>query len=185
MIIPPHTTPPTLLEPVTPATLPEVSALYEAVHTALERGPNGPGWKRGIYPTPADALAGLEAGTLYVSRDERTRLTAATVILNHDQPEAYAGAPWGIEAPPERVMVVHTFMVHPDFLRQGWGERTLAAAHELARAQGCLCIRLDTYAENEPAKALYERMGYRRVAKIDLGYGEHGLPWYWAYELAL
>jgi GNAT superfamily N-acetyltransferase len=173
------------LEPVTPHTLNEVLAIYDAVLASLENGPNGPGWKRGVYPTEEEARAGLEEGSLYLLRDEASGHAAATVILNRDQPPAYADAAWAVDAPPERVMVVHTFMTHPGFRRQGFGRRTLAAAHKLAREQGCLCIRLDTYAGNEPARTLYEGLGYRGAGLIDLGFGQYGLHWYRTYELAI
>ena len=173
------------LEPVTAHTLQEVCALYDAVLTALENGPNGPGWKRGVYPTEAVTRAGLAEGSLYLLRDEATGRAAATVILNDDQPSAYAGASWTVDAPPERVMVVHTLMTHPGFMRLGFGRRTLAASHTLARERGCLCVRLDTYAGNRPARALYEEMGYRSAGLIDLGYGHYGLHWYQTYEFAI
>lgn len=173
------------LERVAPETLTEVLEIYEAVHTALENGVNGPGWRRGVYPAEADARAALEANTLYLTRDADTGRAAATIVLNRDQPPAYVGAPWRLQAPADRILVVHTFMVHPGFRRQGFGGRTLSAAHALARAEGNLSIRLDTYAENYPAQALYERLGYRRIDRIDLGYGQYGLHWFLAYELEL
>ena len=176
------------LELATPHTLHEVLAIYDAVLTALESDPNslsGPGWKRGVYPTEQEARAGLEEGSLYLLRDGATGRAAATVILNGDQPPAYASAAWAVDAPPERVMVVHTFMTHPGFQRHGYGRRTLAAAHAVARAQGCLCVRLDTYAGNQPARALYEGLGYHSAGLIDLGYGQYGLDWYQTYELAI
>jgi len=143
------------MELVNPHTLQEVLDLYDAVHTALERNPvSGPGWKRGVYPTQEEARAGLEEGSLYLLRDEATGRAAATVILNHDQPAAYGAAAWAIAASRSQVMVVHTFMTHPHFRRCGFGRRALAAAHTLAREAGCLCVRLDTYAGNRPARAL-------------------------------
>jgi len=176
------------LERVNQHTLQEVLALYDAVLFALENSPDamsGPGWKRGVYPTEAEARAGLEADSLYLLRDEATGRAAATVILDHVQPAAYVNAAWALAAPPERVMVVHTFMTDPHLRGRGFGRRALAAAHTLAREAGCLCVRLDTYAGNLPARALYEGMGYDSAGLIDLGFGQYGLHWYQTYELPL
>ncbi len=170
----------------TAADLPQVVALYDAVLTSLERGPNWPGWRRDVYPTAREAEDGLAAGTLYLLRlPTLPEAAAATLILNRDQPGAYAGAHWHVKAPPERVMVVHTFMTHPAAARQGVGAQALAAAHDVARAQGCTCMRLDTYAGNTPARALYMKMGYAPTGLVDLGYGAYGLGWYQCYEFAL
>ncbi|MCL2810645.1 MAG: GNAT family N-acetyltransferase [Clostridia bacterium] len=176
------------LELVNIHTLQEVLDLYDAVLTFLENNPDatsGPGWKRSVYPTEAEARAGLEQGSLYLLRDEATGRAAATVILDHIQPAAYANAAWAIAAPPSQVMVVHTFMTDPHLRGRGFGRRVLVAAHRLAREAGCLCMRLDTYAGNLPACALYEGMGYQSAGQIDLGFGQYGLHWYQTYELLL
>jgi RimJ/RimL family protein N-acetyltransferase len=83
------------------------------------------------------------------------------------------------------VLVVHTFMVHPAFARAGYGVGALAGVRRLAEMRGCLCVRLDTYTGNTPARALYERAGYRLAGLIDLGLGHVGLHQFCAYELPL
>lgn len=45
--------------------------------------------------------------------------------------------------------------------RAGLGEALLEAAIERARKRDCRWIELDTYEDNEPAIALYERHGFR------------------------
>ncbi len=173
------------IEKATLGDLAEVSALYDDVADALEHSPiNWAGWRKGVYPTHIDAEAALPEGTLYILRDEQGAI-AATAILNHEQPEPYLALPWPIAATGERVAVVHTFMTRPNSLRRGFGAQMLSQLHELARKQGCCCVRLDTYQHNAPAKALYEKLGYRRVGLVDLGFGAYGLDWYQCYELPL
>ena len=191
-----------VLEQARSEDLGEVIALYEAVHDKLESGVNWPRWRRGIYPAPRDARAGLDAGTLYVLREQPARTggravtdgpsrrplpIAATMILNHDQPAAYADIVWVAKTPPERVAAVHTFMVHPAYGRGGYGAMALRAAHALARSRGCLCMRLDTYEGNIPAQSLYEKAGYRNAGRIDLKLTDYGLDEFWVivYEFAL
>ncbi len=165
--------------------LTEIAALYDDVADALQRSPtNWAGWRKGVYPTRAEAEAALPNGTLYILRDA-TGAIAATAILNHDQPEPYLALAWPIAATGDAVAVVHTFMTRPDSLRRGFGAQMLRQLHDLAKAQGCRCVRLDTYQHNGPAKALYEKLGYQRVGLVDLGFGAYGLDLYQCYELPL
>jgi ribosomal protein S18 acetylase RimI-like enzyme len=171
--------------------LKEILSLYEAVHDTLEFNVNWPQWRRNVYPAPRDARRGFEAGALFVLRDPAGGTPrpsiAATMILNHDQPAAYANARWAIKAASEQVAVVHTFMVHPAYARGGYGEKALRAAHALARSWGCACVRLDTYEGNVPAQSLYEKIGYRKAGKIDLKLTKYGRDEFWviAYEFVL
>jgi ribosomal protein S18 acetylase RimI-like enzyme len=50
--------------------------------------------------------------------------------------------------------------VHPDYRRQGLGERLLTACIAKAWAKGLTRIELEARADNEPAIALYEKLGF-------------------------
>lgn len=126
---------------------------YEAAHV------NYTNWQKGLYPTRATAQRALEAGTLYV--DEEDGVITGCASLNHIQPAEYANIPWSIPAERDGVLVIHTLVIRPDCTGGGRGRRFVAFAEELARAQGCKVIRLDTYEGNEPARAFYPRLGYR------------------------
>lgn len=116
-------------------------------------------WIKGAYPTRATAEKALAAGTLYV--DEEDGAIVGCANLNHVQPVEYAKIPWSIPAREEEVLVIHTLVYRPTHTGGGRGRRFVAFAEELARAQGCRVIRLDTYEGNEPAKAFYPKLGYR------------------------
>ena len=116
-------------------------------------------WQKGLYPTRATAEKALASGTLYV--DEEDGLIVGCANLNHIQPAEYANIPWSIPAREEEVLVIHTLVLLPTHTGGGRGRRFVAFAEELARAQGCKVIRLDTYEGNEPAKAFYPKLGYR------------------------
>ena len=46
--------------------IPDVVAIYDALHTLEEQGKAVIGWHRGVYPTRKHAVEALEAGQLYV-----------------------------------------------------------------------------------------------------------------------
>lgn len=169
--------------PGTDLDIDEISALYDHVAEYAESHVNYPGWKKGVYPTRADAELGIKEGTLYAALINKT--IAGSVIVNEKQEEAYDSVSWRIEADPKEVAVIHTFMVHPDYTKYGIGRRLLEFSEEKAIEEGKKVIRLDVYEKNEPAIRLYERMGYEYVGDADLGLGEYGLPLFKLYEKSL
>lgn len=58
-------------------------------------------------------------------------------------------------------------------------------ADYLAKREGMEAIRLDVGVDNLPAKRLYEKHGSELIDKVDLGYGEYGLPWFNLFEKIL
>ena len=83
------------------------------------------------------------------------------MILNQHQAEVYSEIPWAYPAPPEKVLVVHTLCIPPSAAGKGFGTQMVRCAEEKARESGCSVLRLDTYAGNHPAAALYKKLGYR------------------------
>jgi ribosomal protein S18 acetylase RimI-like enzyme len=63
--------------------------------------------------------------------------------------------------------------VAPHARGRGVGTRLLAAIAEEARARGYREVRLDVVEENRRARALYERQGYRAVARHSTGLLRH------------
>ncbi len=140
--------------------LDHIAGIYTAILDREDRtGAHYINWQRGLYPTRDTALRALAAGTLYV--DEREGQIAAAANLNGIQPAEYARIPWAISAAPEEVLVIHTLVVHPEHSGQGVARGFVSFAEELALSRGKRAIRLDTYEGNEPAKAMYPRLGYR------------------------
>ena len=163
--------------------LPAVVQLYETLLEHLEAGTNYPGWRKDIYPTQQDAEAALNKGQLYVAQSGE--VLAGTIVLNHLQEEAYQTMLWGCNAAPEKVMVLHTFAVHPGFAGKGVGTALMQFAEAKAKADGLQTIRLDVYEGNVPAIRLYEKQNFCRVGTADMGYGMYGLHEYRLYEKIL
>ncbi|WP_455716866.1 GNAT family N-acetyltransferase [Anaerosporobacter sp.] len=161
----------------------ELEQLYNELNDYLAAGTNYPGWKKDVYPIREDAAKGIEEGYLYVARYNDK--IVGTIILNHEPEDAYSKANWTIEADYSDVVVVHTFVVHPDYLKEGIGQKLMEFATSHSKEMKAKAIRLDVYEKNIPAIKLYEKLGYQYIDTIDLGYGEYGLDWFKLYEKVL
>ena len=53
--------------------------------------------------------------------------------------------------------------VHPDYRRQGVAEKLCLSLVEALKENGNRCLTLEVRASNEPAKALYEKLGFIQV----------------------
>ena len=53
--------------------------------------------------------------------------------------------------------------VHPEYRRQGIAEKLCVALVEVLKGNGNHCLTLEVRASNEPAKALYEKLGFVQV----------------------
>ena len=55
--------------------------------------------------------------------------------------------------------------VHPDHRRKGIGEKLVLALEDALKAQESTCLTLEVRASNEPAKSLYEKLGFSEVGR--------------------
>lgn len=166
-----------------PTDVDELSKLYDDLNDYLEKNVNYPGWRKGIYPIHQHAEDGIKNGTLFVARDNGK--IAGSVVLNHEAEEVYHKAKWHFESDYSDVIVIHTLVVHPDYLKHGVGRALMdfAIAHSIQK--NAKSIRLDVYEENTPAIRLYEKLGFEYVDKVDLGLRQYGLDWFKLYEKVL
>lgn len=168
------------IRPAATSDIPRVVALYEAVCDQLAAGKNYPHWEKGTYPTLATAETALSEDALFVAMDGEEMV--GTVVLNHHPEPGYEQANWQSPSDYGRIIVVHTLAVHPGHRGAGIAEALMDFAVDHARATGMVAVRLDVVWENTPAIRLYEKCGYTYAGTVDLGYGEHGIPWFRLYE---
>jgi len=163
------------------ADLDELAALYDELNDHLAAHTNFPGWIKGIYPIRESAEDGLADNSLFVARIKDK--IVGSIILNHRPEEAYNDVTWLSENDYARIFVIHTLTVHPRYQKRGIAEKLLAFAEEEAMQKNIRALRLDVYQHNAPAIALYEKMGYKYVGRVDLGLREtFELDWFKLYE---
>ncbi|HWP79277.1 MAG TPA: GNAT family N-acetyltransferase [Candidatus Acidoferrum sp.] len=154
------------IRPAVAEDVPAVADLLEQVIEHLHRtGNNYPNWHHGKYPTPAVPAAAFARGDLYVA--ELDGEIVGTVTVNAAQAPQYGDMPWRVEAPPDKVRVIHTLATRPAARGSGLSRRLLAYAEELALRQGAVVMRLDTFHENAPARHIYEETGYVHIGYVD------------------
>nr|WP_295685673.1 GNAT family N-acetyltransferase [uncultured Lachnoclostridium sp.] len=162
--------------------LDEIERLYNEVNDSLE-SINYAGWKKGAYPTRADAKKGIEEQNLFIVKQGGKII--GSIILNHKQEEGYNTIAWLSDAKESEVFVIHTLAVHPAYKRNGIGKHLLLFAENYARQCNMKSIRLDVYENNIPAIKLYENCGYQYLQTIDIGLSCYGLDWFKIYEKVL
>ncbi len=172
-----------IIEKGVPTDIDELERLYNDLNDFLNSDINHPGWIKGVYPTRKIAEAGINEQTLYVARQEERII--GSIILNHQPEPTYHTVSWSIESDYNKIFVIHTLAVHPDFLKTGTGKKLISFACELGKELNIQAIRLDTYENNIPAIKLYEKFGFKYIDTVDLGLGEYGLHKFRLYEKIL
>ena len=137
-----------------------IAATYEELLTWEQEYGSTSNWALGIYPTIDVPRRVIPQQTMYVLEDETGKI-CASMNLNQDQAPEYEDIAWKYEAAPEEVFVIHTLCIPPSQKRKGFGKAMVDFAKEKAKEACCRVIRIDTFAHNEPAKALYTRNGFR------------------------
>lgn len=154
-----------IIEKAGPQNLDAVAALYGAVCGYLVDKPFNPGWRRDIFPAREDAEQYLAADGLYIVRDGAAIIGSIALIPKDGG-----------------ILCIHEAAVHPDHQRQGIGSALLDFAVRAAAKQGAAALQLYVWEGNDPAIRAYERNGFVRLRKEDIGLGELGLNWFYLYE---
>ena len=153
------------IEKASPQDLDAVAELYGAVCDYLADKPFNPNWRRGIFPAREDAEQYLAAGGLYTARDGGEIIGSIALTPEGDH-----------------IFFIQEAAVHPDRLRQGIGAAMLDFAAKEAAARGAKALRLYVWEGNTPAIRAYEKNGFIRIGKEDIGLREFSLDWFYLYE---
>ena len=133
--------------------------IYEHVHDSIESGSETTGWRRGIYPTRKTAEAALKRGDMFIFETDDKK-PAASAIINKIQVDTYNLCNWKTPAEPDKVMVLHTLSVDPEYTGHGIGKTFIKFYEEYAAKHGCTVLRMDTNALNTKARAMYKKLGF-------------------------
>ncbi len=161
----------------------ELENLYDNLNEHLQSSTNYPGWAKGIYPIRETAVIGIQNTNLFVLK--MNNQIAGSIILSHEPENAYSQVIWGIEADYKKIIVIHTLVVHPKYMKNGIGKKLLDFAKIYSSEQKMKTIRLDVSIHNAPAISLYEKCGYKYVGTVDLGLNIPELVWFKLYEMVL
>lgn len=137
-----------------------VDCLYSRVHEAAEQGVkyNAPTWRQGQYPNRETAKRAVRNEALHIGLCDD--VYSAAVILNQEQYDGYERAPWRINVPAEKVLVINTLVVDPAFRGKQVGRKMVEYAKAICMEMHCETIRLSTYSVNIPAVSLYVNCGF-------------------------
>ena len=161
----------------------EIGKLYDELNDSLEMGTNYPGWKKGVYPTRDDAKLGINTNSLFVARKDNK--IVGSIVLNNSPEKGYEDVKWEYNDDYSSILIVHTLVVHPTFLKLGIGLQLMDFTEEFGRINKMKAVRLDVYEKNVPAIQLYKKCGYKYVDTVDLGLGCYGLDLFELYEKIL
>ena len=145
-----------------------ITALYGAVCGCLADKPFNPGWRKDIFPAREDAEQYLAADGLYIALDGEA--VVGTIAL---MPET------------DGTLCIHEAAVHPERHREGIGAAMLDFAAREAAQRGANAVRLYVWENNAPAIRAYEKSGFVRLGREDIGLSEFGLDWFYLYEKRL
>lgn len=149
---------------------------YYSVSDAMEGLPYRVTWRRGVYPIAEDLI-----GDLFLAVSEDDEIIGA-ILVNDRQGEGYETGIWAVKT--DKVAVTHLIAVSPDHRGEGIGRKLLDQARESVRDWADV-IRLDTLANNTPAKRLYESFGFHKTGDIEVEYESIGVKQFSLYECAL
>lgn len=172
-----------IIEKGTLENIDELEALYNDLNDYLEANVNYPGWIKHIYPVRETAIKGIKEGNLFVVKIGG--VITGSVILNNEPEKAYHEVEWRIDSDYTDVIVIHTLVIHPQFMHRGIALELMTFAKEYGFKQNMKAIRLDVSIDNTPAIALYEKLGYNYIATVDLGLNYDHLKWFRLYEILL
>lgn len=142
-----------------------IVAGYEALLTFEQEHGSQSNWVLGLYPTVKVPEKNVPLGTMIVLEEDGE--ICASMVLNNEQAAEYADVPWQYSGEGDAVLVVHTLCIPPAKAGKGYGSQMVRYAKKRAIAEGCSVVRIDTYAYNESAKALYQKHGFRITGYAD------------------
>ena len=156
---------------------------YDELTVFLEETINYPVWKKDIYPARHNITGAVDGGEMFMIRVDGD--IAAAAILNNSQPPEYADGSWTVKADGGDIMVVHALGVHYNYYRMGLASFMMEFLREYAVQRGAKAVRLDAAKGNDPAAALYEKIGYVYAGDTVLQPENEGDIPVRLYELAL
>ncbi len=165
------------------ADIAETGRLYDRTVEWLDSHINYPKWEYKVYPSENSARNQARDSGQYICLDGGKIVGA--FVLNADPEGSYWKGKWAKELPEGSYLVIHALAVDPERQREGIASEIVRYCIDRARTGGYQAVRLDIVPDNHPARALYEKHGFRYVGDADLDRGIDGIPFFSLFELNL
>ena len=114
---------------------------------------------------------------VYLYREQLVGCVVMTALMD---PE-YAEITW--LTPNDNNLYIHRLAVHPQYQGRGIAKALMDEMELLARQNGAVSMRLDTFSQNKRNQRFYENRGYVKLGDIYLP-GQSAQPFH-CYELLL
>ncbi|MCR2035440.1 GNAT family N-acetyltransferase [Adlercreutzia mucosicola] len=92
--------------------------------------------------------------------DGEGAVIASAMVVNHEGAPGYAAVSWDVDAAPEQVGVLHVVATLPAYHGRGFARQLLRGGIEIARGDGLVALRLDTFPHNIRGRGLYKSCGF-------------------------
>lgn len=114
-----------------------------------------------MYPDEATLRNDIERQELFVLEKDG-RISGIVVLNDHQEPQ-YQQVMWEY---PGKSLVVHRLAIEPSCQGRGCARKLMQFAYGFAKERQYAAIRLDAFARNPRAVALYEQLGYRKAGTV-------------------
>lgn len=136
-----------------------------------------------------DDLVALEDATFDSDRMSRAQYRrhldsgSASVLVASANHRRFLGTAVMFYRRGSTVARLYSLASRPEARGKGVASALLAAAEQAARQRGCRELRLEVRIDNAAAIRLYERLGYRRLARLDRYYEDGADGWRYGKRL--
>ena len=161
----------------------ETGRFYDRVVEWLNDHINYPKWVYKGYPSESSVRNQTRDGGQYICLDAGEIVGA--FVLNADPEGSYWKGKWEKELADGSYLVVHALAVDPERQREGIASEIVRYCIDRARTGRYQAVRLDIVPDNRPARALYEKHGFRYAGDANLDRGIDEIPIFSLFELNL
>ncbi len=130
-----------------------VMKIIDATKIIMEQE-NNPQWDY-LYPLENNFLNDIEAGTLYIYEMEKE--IGGVICIDTREPEEYKNIKWSKQGP---ATVIHRLAVDPKKRGHKIGTKFFDFAEQMARDNGTLYLKSDTYGRNHAMNLVFLKKGF-------------------------
>jgi len=131
------------------------------------------------YPSATAFEQDIQRDELYVL--EANKKVIGTIVVSTLIDDEYVPVKW--LTPNANSVYIHRLSIDPDLQGKGYAQQLMDFAEDLAKQNGFVSVRLDTFSQNKRNQRFYEKRGYQRLE--DIFYPKQSEHPFHCYELVL